>query len=141
MPDFNENPSTETLVIAFTMVTVSGMATALGAALIFCPCVRPPLAETERGKGGGLKMQPWQKMVLAFSLSLSAGVMTYVSFVEIFQKAVGAFTESGAVSTEDGKDVVYAHALHLWCRSRPARAAASRRACPERAAHSSGSRF
>ena len=108
MPDFNENPSTETLVIAFTMVTVSGMATALGAALIFCPCVRPPLAETERGKGGGLKMQPWQKMVLAFSLSLSAGVMTYVSFVEIFQKAVGAFTESGAVSTEDGKDVVYA---------------------------------
>merc|ERR1711957_935191 len=48
------------------------------------------------------------KGVLASSLGISAGVMIYVSFVEIFTKSVDAFVESGQ---SDG----HAHQLAALC--------------------------
>ncbi len=65
--------------IAFALVTASGAATAVGAALVlFRGCVQ--LGSTR---------------LLAACLGLSAGVMLYVSFVEIFVKSRDAFEASG----------------------------------------------
>ena len=61
------------------LVTGAGMSTALGAACVF----------SER------LVQLASKRVLAAALALSAGVMLYVSFVEIFVKAQGAFADAG----------------------------------------------
>ena len=57
----------------------AGAATAVGAAVVFFPSL--------------VKLA--SRRVLAGSLGLSAGVMTYVSFVEIFMKSVGGFIDSG----------------------------------------------
>ena len=65
--------------LGFLLVTGAGMSTALGAACVF----------SER------LVQLASKRVLAAALALSAGVMLYVSFVEIFVKAQGAFTDAG----------------------------------------------
>jgi len=66
--------------LAFGLVAASGMATSLGAAAAFWM----PLPEP------GARSNPW----LAASLGAAAGVMVYVSFVEIFaQKAVAAFED------------------------------------------------
>ena len=65
--------------LAFLLVTGAGMSTALGAACVF----------SER------MVQLASKRVLAAALALSAGVMLYVSFVEIFVKAQGAFADAG----------------------------------------------
>lgn len=65
--------------IAFALVAASGAATAIGAALVlFRGCVQ--LGSTR---------------LLAACLGLSAGVMLYVSFVEIFVKSRDAFEDSG----------------------------------------------
>jgi ZIP family zinc transporter len=65
--------------LAFTLVVIAGMSTCIGASFVlFERCTK--LSD---------------KKVLASSLALSAGVMIYVSFVEIFQKSLGAFTEQG----------------------------------------------
>ena len=61
--------------IAFLMVTLAGLCTCLGALFTFCTQYANP-------------------KVLAASLGVSAGVMLYVSFVEIFQKAVVGFEGS-----------------------------------------------
>ncbi|KAL7478923.1 hypothetical protein ACHAW6_004678 [Cyclotella cf. meneghiniana] len=61
--------------IAFMLTALAGAATALGAAVVFFPSL--------------VKLA--SRRVLACALGFSAGVMTYVSFVEIFQKSVLAF--------------------------------------------------
>mmetsp|Transcript_3666 Transcript_3666/g.6427 ORF Transcript_3666/g.6427 Transcript_3666/m.6427 type:complete len:362 (+) Transcript_3666:152-1237(+) len=64
------------LGLAFGLTAAAGLSTTLGAAVAF-------LAPTESSRA---------KLFLAGSLALAAGVMTYVSFAEIFVvKAVGAF--------------------------------------------------
>mmetsp|Transcript_7894 Transcript_7894/g.13700 ORF Transcript_7894/g.13700 Transcript_7894/m.13700 type:complete len:306 (-) Transcript_7894:81-998(-) len=65
--------------IAFFMVVVAGLATCLGAsAVFFQSCVK--LAS---------------KRALAASLGFSGGIMLYVSFIEIFQKAKTGFSDAG----------------------------------------------
>jgi ZIP family zinc transporter len=56
----------------------AGLATGIGGALVFIP---------------DLMRQIPQATVLAVSLALSAGVMLYVSFTEIFAKSLGAISE------------------------------------------------
>ena len=63
--------------LAFLLVIIAGLSTTFGAvAVMFDKCV-----------------QLTDKRFLASSLALSAGVMIYVSFVEIFVKSVEAFQE------------------------------------------------
>mmetsp|Transcript_11093 Transcript_11093/g.21571 ORF Transcript_11093/g.21571 Transcript_11093/m.21571 type:complete len:123 (+) Transcript_11093:248-616(+) len=64
--------------VAFAIVLGAGAATAIGAAVVFFPSL----------------VKLTSQRVLAASLGLSAGVMTYVSFVEIFAKSVSAFTDA-----------------------------------------------
>jgi Predicted divalent heavy-metal cations transporter len=71
--------------IAFGAVFAAGTSTAVGAAIVFFPRL--------------VKLA--SRRVLASSLGISAGVMTYVSFVEIFQKSVGAFDEMNLLKIED----------------------------------------
>ncbi len=66
------------VAIAFALTTGAGLATALGAGLVFFQNVR---VGNER--------------VLAVALGFSAGVMLYVSFAEILTKSNLAFQESG----------------------------------------------
>jgi len=62
---------------AFGAVFAAGCSTAIGAAVVFFPKL--------------VKLA--SRRVLASSLGFSAGVMTYVSFVEIFQKSIGHYTD------------------------------------------------
>ena len=74
MPTKNDN-----LGVAFGLVIGAGAATGVGAAVVFFPAL--------------VKLA--SRRTLAGALGLSAGVMTYVSFVEIFQKSVGSFGDAG----------------------------------------------
>uniref|UniRef100_A0A7S1Y9E3 Zinc transporter ZupT n=1 Tax=Grammatophora oceanica TaxID=210454 RepID=A0A7S1Y9E3_9STRA len=65
--------------VAFALVIGAGLATALGASVVFFPSL--------------VKLA--SRRVLAGALGISAGVMTYVSFVEIFAKSQGSFKDSG----------------------------------------------
>jgi ZIP family zinc transporter len=65
----------ENVPIALALVLAAGAATGLGAAVVFFPSI--------------VKLA--SRRVLAGSLGFSAGVMTYVSFVEIFAKAQLSF--------------------------------------------------
>lgn len=65
--------------VAFGLVIGAGAATAIGAAVVFFPAL--------------VKLA--SRRVLASALGLSAGVMTYVSFVEIFQKSNLSFLDAG----------------------------------------------
>ncbi|KAJ1476318.1 hypothetical protein T484DRAFT_1825353 [Baffinella frigidus] len=70
-----EKASTEpNVALAFGMVIGAGLCTSIGAAVAFCV----PLEN---------------KRFLAVSLAISAGVMIYVSMVEIFVKALSAFSD------------------------------------------------
>jgi zinc transporter, ZIP family len=69
----------ENLGIAFGLVIGAGAATALGSAVVFVPSL----------------VKYASKKTLAAGLGLSAGVMTYVSFVEIFQKSIRSFMDAG----------------------------------------------
>eukprot|EP00980_Cylindrotheca_fusiformis_P031555 scaffold26550_cov122-Cylindrotheca_fusiformis.AAC.8 len=73
--------------IAMSLTVGAGAATALGAAVVFFPRI--------------VKMA--SRRVLAASLGFSAGVMTYVSFIEIFRKSRTAFVDSGL--DEDKSDI------------------------------------
>lgn len=91
------DPRDNNVGIAFGAVAAAGASTAIGAAIVFFPRL--------------VKLA--SRRVLASSLGISAGVMTYVSFVEIFQKAVGAFDNMNAYKIEDdderlGKANLYA---------------------------------
>ncbi|CAB9521205.1 Zinc transporter ZupT [Seminavis robusta] len=70
----------ENVGIAFALVIAAGASTALGASVVFFPSL--------------VKLA--SKKTLAGGLGLSAGVMTYVSFVEIFAKSVLSFGVDGA---------------------------------------------
>lgn len=74
MPETGSN-----VAIAFGLVIGAGAATALGAAIVFVPCL----------------VQYANRKTLASALGFSAGVMTYVSFVEILQKSTRSFEASG----------------------------------------------
>ena len=65
--------------VAFGLVIAAGAATALGAAVVFFPKL--------------VKLA--SRRVLAASLGISAGVMLYVSFVEILRKAELSFIDAG----------------------------------------------
>jgi ZIP family zinc transporter len=78
MPTNDENVG-----VAFALVTAAGMATALGAAIVFSPTL----------------VKYASRRTLAGALGLSSGVMTYVSFVEILQKSNLSFLDAGR--TED----------------------------------------
>jgi len=67
--------------LGFGLVCFAGSATMVGAAIVFMP------ASVIEKLGGGT--------FLAWCLSLAAGVMLYVSFIEIFSKSTGAFTDAG----------------------------------------------
>jgi hypothetical protein len=69
----------ENVALAFGLVFAAGAATALGAAVVFVPSL----------------VKYASKKSLAAGLGLSAGVMTYVSFVEIFPKSIAGFMDSG----------------------------------------------
>jgi hypothetical protein len=71
--------SKENIGIAFALVFGAGSATAIGASVVFIPTL----------------VQYANRKTLASSLGISAGVMMYVSFVEIFQKSRLAFIDSG----------------------------------------------
>lgn len=64
--------------IAFGIVIAAGFSTALGSTVVFFPSL----------------VHHANRKTLASSLGLSAGVMTYVSFNEIFQKSVDSFVEA-----------------------------------------------
>jgi zinc transporter, ZIP family len=65
--------------IAFGLVLGAAASTGLGAAVVFFPSL--------------VKMA--SRRVLAASLGFSAGVMSYVSFIEIFGKATLSFVDAG----------------------------------------------
>ena len=77
----------ENVGVAFGAVIAAGASTAVGAAIVFFPRL--------------VKLA--SRRVLASSLGISAGVMTYVSFVEIFQKAQFSFADHliGDIEDED----------------------------------------
>jgi ZIP family zinc transporter len=72
----------ENVGIAMLLVVVAGGATGLGASVVFFPSI--------------VKLA--SRRVLAGSLGFSGGVMTYVSFIEIFQKAQQAFLDEGFIA-------------------------------------------
>jgi ZIP family zinc transporter len=65
--------------IALALVVGAGASTGLGAAVVFFPSI--------------VKLA--SRRVLAASLGFSAGVMTYVSFIEIFSKSHSSYMEAG----------------------------------------------
>merc|ERR1719409_2450110 len=67
------------LGLAFGLVIAAGLSTTIGAAVVFFSSI----------------MVRANKQVLAISLGFSAGVMLYVSMIEIFQKSVGSFGDAG----------------------------------------------
>ena len=75
----------ENVGVAFGAVIAAGASTAVGAAIVFFPRL--------------VKLA--SRRVLASSLGISAGVMTYVSFVEIFQKAQASFADHLVDDYED----------------------------------------
>ena len=66
------------LALAFGLVIIAGACTGVGASLVFCKCVTKE-----------------NNLFLASALGFSAGVMLYVTFIEIFQKSLDGFAESG----------------------------------------------
>jgi len=74
---------------ALLLVLGAGASTGIGAAVVFIPSL--------------VKLA--SRRVLAASLGFSAGVMTYVSFVEIFGKSLLSFVNAGY---DDGKAYLYA---------------------------------
>lgn len=81
----SDSDSNSNVGIAFGAVMAAGASTSVGAAIVFFPRL--------------VKLA--SRRVLASSLGVSAGVMMYVSFVEIFQKSVGAFDDMNKFKIED----------------------------------------
>ena len=78
--------------IAFALVIAAGASTGIGACAVFFPSI----------------VNLASRRVLAGGLGFSAGVMTYVSFVEILVKSNDSFADAGY---DDGK----ANALATLC--------------------------
>jgi zinc transporter ZupT len=85
----------ENVGIALGLVVGAGASTGLGAAVVFIPSL--------------VKLA--NRRVLAGSLGFSAGVMLYVSFVEIFGKARSSFVDAGH---DESKAYVYS-TLCFFC--------------------------
>jgi len=81
--------NSENVPIAIALVIGAGISTGLGAAVVFFPSL----------------VMIASRRVLGASLGFSAGVMTYVSFVEILQKSVIAFEDGGY---DENKARIYA---------------------------------
>jgi zinc transporter, ZIP family len=79
----------ENVGVAFALVIAAGVSTCIGASVVFFPSL--------------VKLA--SKKTLAGGLGLSAGVMSYVSFVEIFNKSLKSFADAGF---EDGDGYLYA---------------------------------
>jgi zinc transporter, ZIP family len=80
--------SMENAGTAFALVIAAGAATGIGAAVVFFPT----LAKLAN------------RRFLGCSLGLAAGVMLYVSLVDIYGKAITGFMESGH---DEGKAFLY----------------------------------
>ena len=76
--------NTDNKLFAFLLVCGAGLSTCIGAALVY--------------HRRYIKLA--SKKALAGSLGVSAGVMLYVSFIEIFSKSQGAFIEHGLAERE-----------------------------------------
>lgn len=74
-----EDSKNDNVGIALALVFAAGASTALGAAVVFFPSL--------------VKLA--SKRVLASALGFSAGVMMYVSFIEIFSKSCDSFQDAG----------------------------------------------
>ena len=83
----NEEITSTTVGLAFLVVVLAGLSTGIGAAVVFFPKF----------------VKYATRRVLASALAISAGVMIYVSFVEIFVKAVNSFDEHLISSYDDGE--------------------------------------
>ena len=79
----------ENLGVAFALVIGAGASTAIGASVVFFPSL----------------VKYASRKTLAAGLGLSAGVMMYVSFVEIFQKSVIGFEDAG---NDEDRAYIYA---------------------------------
>lgn len=75
--------------VAFALTVVAGLSTALGAAIVFTPSL----------------IKYATRSVLAAALGFAAGVMTYVSFAEIFGESVECFEEAGS---EEDAAIIFA---------------------------------
>lgn len=82
-------PDTRTVYIAFALVFGAGMATAIGASVVI---FLPRLIASSSSSPTNMILN---RYVLASSLGMSAGVMIYVSLIEIFQKSRTAFVAAG----------------------------------------------
>ena len=80
----------ENVGVAFAMVIIAGMCTGIGASLVLF----------------GKIVNVANKTFLAGALGVSAGVMMYVSFIEIFQKSLTGFHKAG-VSGDMTSGLVY----------------------------------
>jgi zinc transporter, ZIP family len=97
----------ENVGIAFGVVIGSGLATAVGAAVVFIPS----LVKLADGR------------VLAASLGFSAGVMIYVSFMEIIPKSQQSFKEGGGFSASSSCNLsslcffggIIFMLVRIWC--------------------------
>ena len=76
MASSNQN---ENVGVALALVFGAGASTGIGAAVVFIPSL----------------VKIASRRVLASSLGFSAGVMTYVSFIEIFNKSADSFENAG----------------------------------------------
>lgn len=79
-----ETPDSANVAIAILLVCGAGLATSIGAAVVYVPKL-VTLASPKK---------------LAGSLGFSAGVMLFVSFVEIFSKSKSSFVEAGKSEDE-----------------------------------------
>ena len=79
----------DNVAVAMGLVVAAGLSTGLGASVVFFPSL----------------VNLASRRVLAGSLGFSAGVMSYVSFVEIFAKARTSFEKAGF---DSGKAYSYA---------------------------------
>lgn len=75
--------------VAFALTVVAGLSTAVGAAVVFTPSL----------------IKYATRSVLAAALAFAAGVMTYVSFAEIFGESVECFKDAGS---DEDKAVIFA---------------------------------
>jgi len=75
-----EDPSDSTVLLGMGLTTAAGLATVIGALIVFYDKDQRFITN---------------KKFLAGSLALSAGVMIYVSFAEMFEESKASFVESG----------------------------------------------
>lgn len=84
----DESISDRDLRVAFICVSAAGLASCVGASIVFFPCI---VTRTNNA-------------FFAIVSGLVAGVMLYISMVDILGKSVGAFADSGV---EEGLEVIY----------------------------------